>query len=176
MMEEQKHEYLLPDEAECERLWRTYHTPDNVQAHCRAVCSQALALGEQIKKNGYTVDMELVAAAALLHDIVRQERNHASYGAAILAREGYPAVAELVACHHDFAAAAWEQEFVLEAAIVYLADKQIRGVERVSVSERFGRSKKRCMAQKNAEEALAFHQMRWEQAKTVEQYIEQRLH
>lgn len=165
-------EVLLPQEAECERLWQKYGTPDNVQAHCRAVCRQAVALGEQIQQKGHDVNLELVAAAALLHDLVRHEKNHAALGADILAREGYLAVAEIVACHHDFKDADWETEYAREAAIVYLADKQIQGEDRVDLRERFEKSRRRCERQENAGEALRFHQIRWEQAKAVEQYVE----
>lgn len=175
-MENRKRERSLPGEEECELLWQKYGTPARVQAHCRAVRSQALALGEQVKKNGHKVDLELIAAAALLHDLVRHEKNHAAAGAGILAREGYLAVAEIVACHHDFKDEDWEKEFAREAAIVYLADKQIQGEDRVNIWERFEKSRKRCEMQENAKEALYYHQIRWEQAKAVEQYVESLLH
>lgn len=176
MMENSKRQILMPGEAECELLWQKYGTPEKVRAHCRSVCRQALWLGEQVQKNGHKVDMKLIAAAALLHDLVRQEKNHAAAGAKILAKEGYPAVADIVACHHDFKASDWDMEFAREAAIVYLADKQIQGVTLVNLNDRFEQSKRRCETQENAKEALYFHQIRWEQAKVVEQYIENLLH
>lgn len=64
-------------------------------------------------------------------------------------------------------------EFAREAAIVYLADKQIQGVRRVDLGERFEKSRRRCEMQENAKEALRFHQIRWEQAKEVERRIEE---
>ena len=37
----------------------------------------------------------------MLHDVARTETDHATEGAAILRREGYPKVAKIIEQHHD---------------------------------------------------------------------------
>lgn len=159
-----------PTPEECERIWDRYQTPENVREHCRAVEQQAAVLVHALLESGQPLSLALVQAGALLHDVARTEKDHPAAGARILIREGYPRLADLVLRHHD-----WNRtdsgENELEAAVVYLADKQIQGTRVVSLAERFAESRRRCEAQADAEEALTALEKRYRQAKSIEETL-----
>lgn len=144
-----------PDASECQRLFRLCETPDAVIAHGAAVSRCAAELAQQLS---HPVDTALLTAACLLHDLTRGTPDHARSGAQILARAGYPALAELVAVHHDL-----PENACPEACLLYLADKLVRGERRVSLEERFLDSRKKC----RTPEALAAWQRRYDRAHQI---------
>ncbi len=153
-----------PSEEECELLWDQYKLALPVREHCRAVARQALKLGralnEQVLKNEALLNMDVIRSGALLHDLVRGMPEHTRRGAEILRKEGYPQVAEVIRQHHDLDRA--ERN---EAAVVYLADKQVKGEQKISLEERFDRKKEHFA---NDKEALKAWERRYRQAKEVE--------
>lgn len=104
-------------------------------AHGRGVADAALALARAFNQGGAGLDLELVESAALLHDIAKGQPNHERVGAELLTGLGFPRVAEVVAAHRDIdPAEVWR---LTERELVYLADKLVRGPERVGISRRF---------------------------------------
>jgi hypothetical protein len=81
------------------------------------------------------LNLPLLAAAGLLHDLARQEPDHAHAGACRLRDEGFEAVADLVADHMDLDIDIHSP--LSAAAVLYLADKLVCGDQRVSLTERF---------------------------------------
>lgn len=164
-----------PDEEACRDIWDHYGTPERVRRHCRAVWRQAVVLTERLAAAGYETDRAVIESGALLHDVARAERDHAARGAYILRREGYPAVAEVIRCHHDLdwgdAERLLAKPLWLEAAVVYLADKQVEDDRPVSVDLRFEKSLERCRQASDREKALEAHERRRRQAKAVEDVI-----
>ncbi|MDO4312283.1 MAG: histidine phosphatase family protein [Eubacteriales bacterium] len=164
-----------PDERECQEIWDHYHTPERVRNHCKAVCKQAVSLGEKLRLAGCRLDMELIRSAALLHDVAREKKNHAMEGYSILVREGYLMVAEIVKSHHDLTIVG---EIPNEAEVVYLADKLTAEDKAVTLEKRFADSRRKCIRKEASEEALAAHERRYREAKKVERkilnYIERR--
>lgn len=61
----------LPSRAEIEALYEKYRTPRHVVEHCEAVEAVAEQLGAFLREHGVSVEIELVKAAAALHDLVR---------------------------------------------------------------------------------------------------------
>jgi hypothetical protein len=128
--------FSVPNAAECRALRNhVAHTPEPVQAHCLAVAGVAETLGRALVDAGAHLDLALLAAAARLHDIRRGEPDHAEAGAELLRRQGFPAVADLVARHMDLAPR--EGRPVNEAEILFLADKLVEGDRRVTLEDRF---------------------------------------
>ena len=80
----------------------------------------------------------------------------------VLKELGYPEIAEIVRQHHDP-----DTTELNEAAVVYIADKAVRGSDRVSIAERFARSLSRC----ETPEALAAHERRRQTAETIQNEI-----
>ncbi|EGO65640.1 DVU_1551 family NTP transferase [Acetonema longum] len=133
-----------PALAECEAILRKRAAPEPVVRHSRLVSAVAWRLADSLNQAGLGLNLELVAAAGLLHDLAKGKPDHARYGANILRRLGYPKVAAIVAVHGDIA---FEEESPLdEAAVVYLADKLVQGDRIVSVDERFRPSLQRFAA------------------------------
>lgn len=95
-----------------------------------------------------------VMKACLLHDLCRAEKQHARVSAEAIRKEGYPAIAALVAGHHEAAYREWEAQGPLtEAEILFYADKRVQEDGLVSVEERFRESRKKC----RSPEACAQH-------------------
>jgi HD superfamily phosphodiesterase len=109
------------------------------------------------------VNVPLLSAAALLHDLDRARsdasQNHAESAADFLYREGYTEIAELVRCHHDLA-----ENSSPEAEILFLADKLVRGTQRVSLDERFAQSYEKC----DTAEAQAAWRRRYDRAQQLQ--------
>jgi putative nucleotidyltransferase with HDIG domain len=71
------------------------------------------------------VNVDLVIASALLHDIKRREKSHDTAGAALLRDLGFPRVAEVVYQHMNIELD--PQAPVRETELVYFADKLCSG-------------------------------------------------
>lgn len=104
-------------------------------AHGRGVAEAALAMARGLNARGAGLDLELVEAAALLHDIAKGQPHHEEAGAQLLRDLGYAQTADIVAVHRDIDPAGVERP--TERELVYLADKLVRGPQRVSIMRRF---------------------------------------
>jgi uncharacterized protein len=119
-----------------------------VITHCQTVAVLALELAEEFKAKNYPVNLALIEAGALLHDLGRSKThsvNHAIEGMKLAQAEGLP---EPVICiikrHVGAGITAKEAEQLnwpkdnyipqtLEEKIVCYADKCVSGNDRVSV-------------------------------------------
>ena len=157
----------------CLALLHAAGTPEHIIAHSRAVAGKAMELQEQAEyKREALLNRELLFAAAMLHDIARTEPEHAALGAAWVKTLGYPEVAEVMARHHDFDAAALKKieenrAYLNEAALLFLADKYLQGDREVTLEERFEASRAKCAT----EEALRAHETRYDTAKRLENLL-----
>ena len=139
--------WFVPDEAGCAALWDKYGMPPHIRAHCRTVAQVATRIAERALDRGLSVDMPLLRAAALLHDLakpysIRHGGGHAQLGAAWVRDEtGNPALAQAVLFHvhwpWDEGPLAPEVCPVRLPLIVSYADKRARHDEVVSLEERF---------------------------------------
>lgn len=91
-----------PDEKECLKLLKEYGTPEHVIKHCMAVAQVAVRIGRRLNEKGYEIDIPLLRAACLLHDIARVEENHEAAGQRYLASAGYDRIAVLVGAHTKY--------------------------------------------------------------------------
>lgn len=157
-----------PSKKECERLWNKYHTPSEVRRHCEKVCEVSLKLANALKDKGIFLNMDLIQAGALLHDIARAEESHAERGTRWMIKEGYPRVAELIRQHHDLVTISDVPD---ETQIVYLADKMVKGTQIVSVEERFMESRQKCLKQEEMKNALSACKRRYKETMLVQQKI-----
>lgn len=147
----------------CLRLLRDIGCSETLIAHCQAVARLALDCVRRLNAAGQGLDERLVETGALLHDLAREEPNHAAAGGAWLRRAGYEHLAEIVTCHHD-----WDGTRIDEAAVVFLADKLVQGDRRVTLEERFAASAARCVTA----EAKAAHERRFQTALRLRQQVE----
>lgn len=221
----------VPSTPECEAIWEHCHTPEQVREHCRAVSELACEYGRRLREAGMPVDRELIRSAALLHDVMRQKRDHPLEGARAVVREGYPGLAPLLIRHHDWNRTMagyreqvlancrnsrpedwkdpmfagffrmerarqeerqmqgqeqgqrqeWQQQqeqrqrqeggWHPEAAVLYLADKEILGTRRVTLEERFEQSRQNCLKSGDVQAALAAHMCRYREAGMIRDKI-----
>lgn len=125
----------IPTRQEALALLDLHNAGERGHGHGRGVADAALALARALNAHGYTLDLELIEAAALLHDIAKGQPRHEKAGGELLAQLGFPRVAEIVAAHRDIDPAGLAAP--TERELVYLADKLVRGAQRVPIQQRF---------------------------------------
>lgn len=140
----------VPTPRECLAMLRLRQADPARTAHSVLTARLALRLGAALNEAGAALDLDLLVAAALLHDIARDEPRHGQAGARLLREWDFPAVAEAVIDHSDFEAPATAP--VSEAELVFLVDKYAAGATLVSLADRFGR-KARAFADNPAAQA-----------------------
>ncbi len=132
MSEETKKE--RPNEEECLRLLRNYGTPEHVIRHCLAVAKAAEILADDLNKNGYALDVDLIRFAACLHDIARVHSRHAAVGAEYLRSLGYEEAADLIEPHMIYAPE--NPEHVRELDVLCLADRMVKEDRYIGLEKR----------------------------------------
>lgn len=93
----------IPNRAACIALLEQAGCEPIVIAHCGAVAGLALEMAAAAEQNGVTLDIPLIEAGALLHDIGRAKTHgiaHALEGAAIARKKGLPVALVAIIEHH----------------------------------------------------------------------------
>jgi putative nucleotidyltransferase with HDIG domain len=130
----------LPNLRECHALFEAANTPTETRRHGRVVEILATTLARDLTLSGLSLDIDLVSAAALLHDIAKGHPHHADAGADMVRAAGFPALVDPIAHHMALPA---NHGVLDETAVVYLADKLVAGQTSVSLEERFAPALKR---------------------------------
>jgi molybdenum cofactor cytidylyltransferase len=157
----------IPTENECRAIWAAHGVSEQVIAHCRLVAEVARTFAIHLKCAGFNVNLELVVAAANLHDLARGQPDHARAGARMLAALGYPQVARVVGAHMDLQL---KRRSFDEADLVYLADKCVEDDRLVTLEERFHSSLERFAANPEALKAVA---KRFQDARVIQERVEE---
>lgn len=124
--------------AECAALLNDrLHAPSAVASHGRAVADVAMRIGEALNQAGCSLNLRLIRAAALVHDMARSGPDHARHGGQLLRDLGMPLMAEIVEAHMDDAVP--DGQPIREAEVVFLADKLAQEDSWVGLTERFRR-------------------------------------
>jgi len=135
----------IPTKEECLRLLKKNKVRDNIIAHTKKVCEFSLKVCSVLEERGIKVNRDLVAAAALLHDIKKLEPGeHEIKGAKYIESLGYPEVGILIKKHglrclfyREFIPRTWEEK------IIFYSDKRVKHDKIVSVDDRFEDIKQR---------------------------------
>jgi len=133
----------IPTKQECMKLLSKYGMPENIVAHCKAVSRLSVFIAEKIKARGGKVNIDLVRAGALLHDIDKiieiknKSGKHGAMAREIIEREGYPEVAKVAERHVLYRIIEDGAKFSIEEKIVFYADKRVNHDKIVSLDERF---------------------------------------
>jgi CTP:molybdopterin cytidylyltransferase MocA/HD superfamily phosphodiesterase len=157
----------LPDEARCLALLAGRGVPRERIAHSLVVTAVAAALGRALNGRGQHLIEPLVVAAALLHDVARDQPRHADAGAELVEELGYARIAPLVRLHARLGEHAADEPD--EAQVVYLADKLVQGTRVVGLEARFAARFERHAGD---EAALAGVRARREEARSVLRRVE----
>lgn len=138
------HPMNIPSRTEALALLEQYqnHKPGRKE-HSIAVADLALRLARMLVTNGTSLNLPLIEAAALLHDIRKGEPEHDRVGGDLLRSLGYPEVAAVAEVHTRLGGRIPAPgDPILEDEVVYMADKSYRGTRLVSIEERYGIWKK----------------------------------
>jgi putative nucleotidyltransferase with HDIG domain len=124
-----------------------YGMLENIVSHSLEVAKVALFISVELNKKGRTVDLGLVEAASLLHDLTKTEclktkEDHAQTASQQLKRMGYERVGEVVA-QHIWLMKEGDPSCVSEEEIVNYADKRVMHDRIVPLEERFSDLKAR---------------------------------
>lgn len=92
----------IPNEQECLQILKDYGTPEHVVRHCKEVCRVAVAIGERLNEKGYEINIPILRAAAMLHDVARIHEHHEAVGEEYLRSIGYTDIAHLVGQHTHY--------------------------------------------------------------------------
>ncbi len=128
----------IPSPPEAEALLELFGAGERGLAHGRGVARAACALARAVnaRRGGdAALDLPLIEAAALLHDIAKGAAGHEQVGASLLEGLGFGRVAWAMAAHRDVRPE--DAPELTERELVYLADKLVRGSARVSIQARF---------------------------------------
>ncbi len=114
----------------------------HIVQHSELVTHVALLIARKLNSRGQHLDLALVEAGALLHDItkticIQTKENHAQTGGELLASLGCPAIANIVRQHICLDPGSSDPNAVTEAEVVNYADKRVKHQEVVDIDERF---------------------------------------
>ncbi len=114
----------------------------NIKDHSLQVARIALFLGKNLKPRFPELNLDLVEAGGLLHDIAKTEclktrGNHALIGESMVRALGFDPVARIVAQHVRLEDAYFHNGEIDEVILVHYADKRVRHDEVVDLKDRF---------------------------------------
>jgi len=164
----------IPTREKCLLLIRQYQMLPHIVRHSELVTEVALLIARKLNEFGQELDLALVEAGALLHDItktlsIETRENHAETGGTLLVSLGYPLVADVVRQHICLDARSSDLGVVTEAAVVNYADKRVKHEEVVGLEERFADLRDRYLKKLPGIEARFLHVQ--EEARLLEKKI-----
>lgn len=132
---------MIPDKALCLDVLAKESVPEHIRVHSMMVADVALKIAAALNAKGHKIDLALLEAGALLHDVMKMKSiesggNHATQGGERVAELGFAELSPLVARHVDLGE--WEPNGpVTEVELVNYSDKRVRHTEVVTLDERF---------------------------------------
>lgn len=132
---------MIPTREECYRLMRQYGMLENIINHSLKVAKVACFIAKELNKRGHRIDIALVEASSLLHDLTKTiclgtGEDHAKTGSQLLKELGYERVGEIVREHIEITKVN-NPSMVSEEEVVNYADKRVLHDRIVSLEERF---------------------------------------
>jgi uncharacterized protein len=130
----------IPSKDECLQLIAETKMMDHIIQHSKQVSRVALFLADRLIAADFTLNRELIFAAALLHDITKTRsfatgENHAKTGSKMLQALGYPEVGKIIG-QHVHLDRFHRHEPPNEAEVVNYADKRVLHANVVSLTKR----------------------------------------
>jgi uncharacterized protein len=132
----------IPSREECLALMEDQGMLPNIRSHSLQVARVARVLAVHLPASSPPLDLALLEAGALLHDIAKTEclttkKKHTEIGAAFLESLGYPEVAEIVAQHVNLNHGHSRPDRITEVELVHYADKRVLHEAIVDLPTRF---------------------------------------
>jgi len=138
---------MIPSREECLVVMSRCGMLENIVSHSLEVARVALFISAELNRKGQRIDLGLVEAASLLHDLAKTEclktkDDHARRGCQVLKEMGYGRVGDVVA-QHIWLEKSGDLSCVSEEEVVNYADKRVMHDRIVSLEERFSDLKAR---------------------------------
>ena len=151
---------VVPSRSRCLELMAAHGMLPNIKEHSFQVNRVALVLGEALAAAGYALNLPLIEAGSLLHDLgktpcLKNGQKHSEWGAALLSELGYPEVAQIVKEHVYLASDPASPHPPRETEVVNYADKRVLHTRVVTLAERFADLIERYGRTREARERLA---------------------
>jgi uncharacterized protein len=171
-MQDMKKKDIIPSAEECFEIMRRHKMRKNIIRHSMRVRDVAVFIAARLVAAGHKLDMKLVEAAALLHDITKMEclstgERHSETGQRMLEAMGYHQVGQVVGnhvkLHGDF-----DPDEITASEVVNYADKRVMHHRIVSLDERYDDLRKRYG---NSDEAMAFLKQMENESRKIERKI-----
>lgn len=129
----------IPSVDECLRRMDDHGMMPNIRRHSFLVARVAVIMGQALNKRESQLNIPLIIAGALLHDIaktrsLREGGDHVEMGRKIVLEMGYPDVAWIVGSHVDSGPEIADS--IDEAAVVNYSDKRVQHDRLVPLKER----------------------------------------
>lgn len=115
---------MHPDRNRCYEILREYGTPAHVTAHCKAVAAVGYTLASALNERGFDLDLEVILAAGLLHDMARVEENHWDAAADFCEARGWHEEAAVIRVHMTYDKFN-DLDHLNETDIICLADRTV---------------------------------------------------
>ncbi|HET6436416.1 MAG TPA: NTP transferase domain-containing protein [Anaeromyxobacter sp.] len=125
----------VPSPGECLELLSDLGVADPVVRHGQAVAEIGGRLARALGRAGIALDLGLIETAGLLHDLAKGRPDHAAEAARLLSSLGFPRLAEVVGAHTELPPGGCDR--LDEPAVVFLADKLVRGDRIIPLESRF---------------------------------------
>lgn len=126
---------MIPTKQMCKQLWEDMRLSDNLKQHLTAVADLSVKIGTALNKKGFSLNLPLIEAAALLHDIKKGTPHHDAAGAKELETLGFAEISPIVKNHmrlpDNF------QPEITEFTVLFLADKLFIGSTPVTLEKRY---------------------------------------
>ena len=132
---------VVPTYSQCIELMERTQMPPHIQRHSLLVARIALCLGRFLNRNHFNLDLHLLEAGGLLHDIAKARslktgEKHHTLGAGMVKAWGYAALAPIVE-EHVRLEPGWLQKPITESLVVNYSDKRVKHDRIVPLQERF---------------------------------------
>lgn len=126
----------IPTAAECDYILAVIcPVSERVRRHCKKVALVANNIGQALVSRGADLDLRIIEAGALLHDLAKGQKDHAIVGEALVSQMGFPRIGQVIGAHTDLSLD--ETSPVTESEVVHLADKCVKGDRIISMEQRF---------------------------------------
>ncbi len=128
----------IPTASQCmELLVESFGADSRLVSHSKKVAQTALRLAKTLNRNGLNLNLKLIEAASLLHDMARDRYDHAQVAAQFLRQRHWPRVAEIVEAHMK--PYFLRPDAVTEVDVVSFCDRLVLGDRLIPLEARFRR-------------------------------------
>ena len=119
-----------------EQLYNEFETPEHVKNHCKGVTDCAMKIATALNGCGYSLDLELIYGAGMVHDMARTYERHDLVGAEKLFQMGFYDESDIVRVHMRYGNY-HPVETLTECDLIVISDRLVIEGDFVGVDKRY---------------------------------------